>query len=85
MQPRPRSGTVASVLTAIDQRLQSPLDVDSFAESLLMEDTVNCLALQLAAMGTVKKRKGFVDAQKLSKNWRIGTEAARRTVEATTQ
>ena len=39
----------------------------------------------LSSMSTVKKRKGFVDADKLTKNWKIGKEAARRTLEATTQ
>ena len=33
----------------------------------------------------MKKKKGFVDAQQLASNWKIGTEAAKRTVEATTQ
>ena len=51
----------------------------------MQEDLVHNLSLQLAAIGTVKKRKGFVDANKLAKNWKIGTEAARRTVEVTTQ
>ena len=39
----------------------------------------------LASMSTVKKRKGFIDADKLAKNWKIGKEAARRTLEVTTQ
>ena len=74
------------------------LDVDRYAELLMaefgvkehrsdsgMENVLQALAHQLAAATTRKKRAGFVDATKLAKNWKIGVEAAKRTVEATTQ
>ena len=66
------------------------LDVDRYAEVLMAELGVTELGMDdlgahLAAIHTTKKRPGFVDAQQLSKNWGIGLEAAKRTVEATTQ
>ena len=67
------------------------LDVDRYAEVLMAElgvtegDMIEDLGAHLAAIHTTKKRPGFVDAQQLSKNWGIGLEAAKRTVEATTQ
>ena len=54
-------------------------------EEALAERLLGALAVHLASGTTVKKRKGFVDAQKLAKNWKIGQKAAERTVEATTQ
>ena len=39
----------------------------------------------LQAMSSNRKRKGFVTPERLAKNWLIGLEAAKRTVEATTQ
>ena len=66
------------------------LDADRYAEALLKELGVtekglDDLSYKLAAASTTKKRPGFVDAQQLAKNWCIGTEAAKRTLEATTQ
>ena len=66
------------------------LEVDRYAELLLnelgvTENAMDGFARKLAAATTIKKRAGFVDAKQLAKNWRIGTEAAKRTVEATTQ
>ena len=43
------------------------------------------MASTLAAAKTRKKRPGFVDAAKLAKNWKIGLEAAKRTVNSTAQ
>ena len=40
---------------------------------------------KVAAVSTLKKRKGFVDAKQLAKNWSISKELAQRTIEATTQ
>ena len=60
--------------------LRIPSDEEVETERLLGN-----LAVHLSSMTTVKKRKGFVDAQQLASNWKIGIEAARRTVEATTQ
>ena len=34
---------------------------------------------------TTRQRPGFVGAEKLARNWKIGVAAAKRTVEATTQ
>jgi len=43
-------------------------------------DVVSCIAL-----ATTTRRKGFVSPEQLSKQWHIGLESARRTVEKTTQ
>ena len=85
MQPRPPSRVIHSVRSLKDQRTHLPLDVDSFAESLLHGDLLQGLSHILASATTVKKRKGFVDANKLAKNWKIGKEAAQRTLDVTTQ
>ena len=66
------------------------LDVDRYAAALMDQlgitsRHVDELAHHLAAAKTTKKRHGFVDAHRLAKNWKIGVEAAKRTVEATTQ
>ena len=37
------------------------------------------------ASARVVTRKGFVDAEKLAKNWKIGHEVAKKTIDATTQ
>ena len=65
-------------------------DIDQYADSLLLELGVTeagaqDLGSKLAAATTQRRRPGFVNAEKLAKNWRIGLELARRTVEATTQ
>ena len=86
MKPREPSRTMASLATLKDaQKHSDALDVDMYAEALLDELGVTELGRRLATGTTVKKRKGFVSPEKLSKNWKIGLEAARRTVEATTQ
>ncbi len=92
MQPRQPSRTIASISQLQDEQFDSygAPDVDSFAETLLAElgvteNYVQQMAVSLAANTTLKKRKGFVAADKLAKNWGIGKEAAKRTVESTTQ
>ena len=75
------------------QRHTDALDVDMYAEALLDELGVEELGRNLGALGVSlasgttikKKRKGFVSPEKLAKNWKIGLEVAKRTVEATTQ
>ena len=59
--------------------------MDSFAETLLQDDLVGDFGYVLASLTTVKKRKGFVSAEKLAKNWKIGLELARLTVAGSTQ
>jgi hypothetical protein len=96
MQPRLPSTTIASVYQLEEEQADhyvdhhGALDVDSYAEALLdelgvTENYMDSLARKLAANATKKKRKGFVSAEKLAQNWGIGKEAARRTVESTTQ
>ena len=46
---------------------------------------LGALGRKLATATTTKKRPGFVDAETLARHWRIGKEAAKRTIEATTQ
>ena len=43
------------------------------------------MARFLCAGETIRERPGFVDAEKLAKNWKVGKELAQRTIEATTQ
>jgi hypothetical protein len=94
--PTPRDPRiVSSVATMLGERFTTDaLDVDSYVESLLntlgvMEkgrvDPLEKLGRQLAMAGTTKKRCGFVNAEKLAKNWGIGKEVAQRTIEVTTQ
>ena len=85
MQPRPQSRVIHSVQTLRDQLSNVTLDLESFAESLLQDSGMQDLGHVLAAATTVKKKKGFVDTDKLAKNWKIGKDAARRTLEVTTQ
>ena len=85
MQPRPQSRAIQSIQSIKDQAVNMPLDVDCYAEALLNDNQLEGLSFMLSSMSTVKKRKGFVDADKLTKNWKIGKEAARRTLEVTTQ
>ena len=61
------------------------LDIDQYAEALLDELGVEELGRKLASVATTKERSGFVGPQQLADNWKIGLEAAKRTVEATTQ
>ena len=67
------------------------LDIDQYADALLEElgvvenRALAMLGSTLASATTTKKRHGFVEAQQLAKNWKIGLEAAKRTVDATTQ
>ena len=98
-QPRQPSRSIASISqlqqTQIDYH--GPLDVDSFAEPLLLdaeallselgvtENYMESMAHNLAANTTIKKRKGYVSAEKLAQNWGIGKETAKRTLEVTTQ
>ena len=46
---------------------------------------LEAFARGLAAVNTIKKRKGFVSAERLAKNWGITLEVARNTIKATTQ
>ena len=89
MQPRRPSRKVQSVETLKSQSAGGAIDLDSFAEALLAEagigTGIEAISSRLAAATTVKKRKGFVDAEKLSKNWFCSKEAAQRTLEVTTQ
>ena len=80
-------------LKALQQRdsYRGVLAIDQYAETLMNElgvvemVSVAELGAKLASATTRKKRPGFVEAQQLSKNWKIGLEAAKRTVDATTQ
>ena len=66
-------------------------DMDHYAESLMNElgvteaGRMDEMASKLASATTTRKRPGFVGPQQLARNWKIGLEAAKRTVEATTQ
>ena len=71
-----------------EQTHHAALEVDRFAEAMMRElgvTELGDLGRKLATATTVKKRPGFVDAETLARNWKIGKEAAKRTVEATTQ
>ena len=66
------------------------IDVDCYADLLLkelgvMELGLDKLASKLVGVSTTKQRPGFVTAEKLAKNWKIGLDTARRTVDSTTQ
>ena len=73
--------TVSSVHTPHRQGSVVPLDVDSFAESLLLEEETRALS----SVTTRSKRKGFVSPEGLAKNWGIGLETAKMTIAASTQ
>ena len=66
-------------------------DIDHYAESLMNElgvteaGRMDEMASKLASATTTRKRPGFVGPQQLARNWKIGLEAAKRTVESTTQ
>ena len=45
---------------------------------------IGAVGRKLASATTVRKRPGYVDAQKLAKNWKIGVEAAKKRLQATT-
>ena len=65
-------------------------DIDHYAESLMnelevTESGMQGMASKLASATTTRKRSGFVGPELLAKNWKIGLEAAKRTVESTTQ
>ena len=47
-------------------------------------DKLEEIGRQLASARVVK-RKGFVNPEKLAKNWKIGLEVAKKTIDATTQ
>ena len=75
------------------------LDVDRYAELLMdelgvtelrnefgfTESHLKQLQHKLSSATTKRQRSGFVDAHALAKNWKIGIDAAKRTVEASTQ
>ena len=60
-------------------------DIDQYAEALMEELGVSEIGARLASATTKKKRPGHVGPEQLAKNWKIGLEAAKRTVDATTQ
>ncbi len=69
-----------------EQRSIAAIEVDRYAASLLSDSgKISALGAHLSAATTIRKRKGHVSPEKLSKNWLIGMEVAKRTVEATTQ
>ena len=73
-----------------EQCHHAALEVDRYAQALMFEygiadKDLSELGQHIAAAKTIKKKHGFVDAQQLARNWKIGLEAAKRTVEATTQ
>ena len=77
-----------------ERRHLAALDCDRYADLLLKElgvkengmiDDDSKDQAQISATTTVKKKHGFVDAETLAANWKIGKEAAKRTIEATTQ
>ena len=83
-----RGRTISSLQQ--DDSYRGATDLDSYADALLTElgvseSALHDMASSLAAAKTRKKRPGFVDAAKLAKNWKIGLEAAKRTVNSTTQ
>ena len=72
----------------IEQEHHAALEVDRYAEVLLSELGVSerglhSLASTVAGVKTARQRPGFVGAEKLARNWKIGVEAAKRTVGAT--
>ena len=83
--PRLPSRFIQSLSTISETRASAALDVDSYAESLMHGDSAGKFGPLLAAVKSVKKRKGFVNAEKLARNWKIGLELARQTVSRTTQ
>ena len=73
-----------------ETRHLAALDCDRYADLLLRElgvteNHVDKDTSKVAATTTVTKRPGFIDADTLATNWNIGKEAAKRTLEATTQ
>ena len=58
-------------------------DVDSLADSWLIKDDPHFRSL--SAKHSNRKRKGFVSPEELAANWKIGLEAAKRTIDNTTQ
>ena len=77
-------------LKALQQHAGAAIDVASYADLLMAELGVTEKGMQdlghrLAATTTTKERAGFVGAEQLARNWKIGLEAAKRTVESTTQ
>jgi hypothetical protein len=62
---------------------ESPVELEVTLDGFSKEQ-INEFERHLAFASTVK-RKGFVGPEQLDKNWNIGHELAKRTVEATTQ
>ena len=63
---------------AVDDCSVSQVDIQEVSADNLTKGS-------LQAMSSKRKRKGFVTPERLAKNWLIGLEAAKSTVEATTQ
>ncbi len=63
-----------------ENRSIAAVDVDRYASLLEPKPVV-----QVKSMSTKVKRKGFVQAEQLAKNWHISLELAKATVDATTQ
>ena len=93
LQPRSVSSSSQSLDELLSHRVVGAIEVDRFAEAWLDElgvsgdsgsEKLEEIGRQLASVRVVK-RKGFVDAEKLAKNWKIGHEVAKKTIDATTQ
>jgi hypothetical protein len=88
---------VTDLDTQLATRVIGAIEVDRFAQAWLedlgisgdnnsnaIDDEIKQLGRQLASATTVKK-KGFVKVKQLAKNWKIGLEVAKKTIDATTQ
>ena len=93
MQARLVSSSLHTVDELLTHRSVGAIEVDRFGEAWLEElgvsgdsgmEKLDEIGRQLASARVVK-RKGFVDAAKLAKNWKIGHEVAKKTIDATTQ
>ena len=88
MQPRSVSSSLQDLDEQLANRVVGAIEVDRFAEAWLDElgvsgdfggaissDKLEEFGRQLASARVVK-RKGFVNAEKLAKNWKIGLDVA---------
>ena len=85
----PRTATIKALQQQQDYK--GVLDIDQYAQALMNElgvteaGAMDHFGSKLASATTKRKRPGFIGPEQLAKNWKIGLEAAKRTVEATTQ
>ena len=97
MQPRSVSSSLKDLEEQLANRVVGAIEVDSFAEAWLDElgvsgdfsgailgDKLEEFGRQLASARVIK-RKGFVNAEKLAINRKIGLDVAKKTIDATTQ